>query len=240
MMTGSMVDAAHNTLGAPIIAFIGCDGSGKSTLSVEIAELLNKKRQTSLFYLGLGSGDIGRRIQKLPFIGPAIERNLSRKATKTRNPGENIPGLLTAFVVFLFSCKRYFSFQKLLKAHQNNIQVVTDRYPQAELSGCCDGPGLSAGRTTNPLIAWLVCAEKRLYQKMASVHPTVIIFLDVDLQTAVARKPDHNVELLATKIEKTRTLHFDGAPIEKIDACQSYAAVKEQALAVIQKYTAAA
>lgn len=238
MVTGSMVDAAHKVVGAPIIAFIGCDGSGKSTLSVEVADILNKTRQTSLVYLGLGSGDIGRRIQQLPFVGPTIERVLSRKAKKTRTPGENIPGVLTALVVFLFSCKRFFAFKKLLKAHQNNIQIVTDRYPQAELAGCCDGPGLSAGRTQNPIIAWLVCIEKRLYQKMASVHPTVIIFLDVDLQTAAARKPDHNVDLLATKIEKTRMLRFDGAPIEKIDARQSYAAVKEQALAIIEKYTA--
>lgn len=236
MMTGSMVQAAHKRAGAPIIAFIGCDGSGKSTISAEIADILNKKRKTALVYLGLGSGDIGRRIQKWPVIGKAVERVLSSKAKKTRTPGERIPGVVTASVVFLFSCKRFLAFKKLLKAHQNNIQIVTDRYPQAELAGCCDGPGLSAGKTQNPLIAWLARMEKRLYTRMASVHPTVVIFLDVDLPTAVARKSDHNPDLLATKIEKTRTLRFDGAPIEIINACQSYNDVKKQVLSVIEKY----
>lgn len=232
-----MIDNNNNRPNAPIIAFIGCDGAGKSRLSVETAQLLNTKRKTVHVYLGLGSGDLGRRIEKIPFIGPYIARVSSRKAKKTRMPGTKIPGLLTALVVFLFSCKRYWAFKRLLKAHHDNIQIVTDRYPQAELAGCCDGPGLSAGYTNNPIIAWLVDVEKRLYQKMADVHPTVVIFLDVDLQTAISRKPDHNMNLLATKIEKTRLLRFGGAPMVKIDACQSYDNVRKQAFSVIEKYT---
>lgn len=230
-------DDTFNKVDAPIIAFIGCDGSGKSTLSKEITQILNAKRTTLLVYLGLGSGDLGRRIGKLPLIGPAIENVLSRKAKKTRNPEENIPGVLTALVVFLFSCKRYWVFKRLLRAHKNNIQIVTDRYPQAELTGCCDGPGLSAGRTRNPLIAWLVRCEQSLYRKMADVRPTVIIYLDVDLPTAASRKPDHNVDLLAEKIRKTNMLHFNGALVEKVDACQNYDEVKKQVILIIKKYT---
>ncbi|WP_434605497.1 hypothetical protein [Acetobacter oryzoeni] len=118
---------------APIISFIGCDGSGKSTLSHDIAQILNKERKTEIFYLGLGSGELGRRIQKWPIVGKYIERVLSNKAKKTRSPTERIPGPVTAFVVFLFSCKRFLEFNKMYATHKNGIQVVTDRYPQNEL-----------------------------------------------------------------------------------------------------------
>ena len=235
-MTSSVVDTKHSRMSAPIIAFIGCDGSGKSTLSAEITAFLNTKRKTSLVYLGLGSGDLGRRIQKWPVIGKTLERILSRKAKKIRTPGERVPGFFTALVVFMFSYKRFWAFRKVLKARSKNIQVVTDRYPQVELAGCCDGPGLSVAVTNNPLIKWLAHIEQHLYKKMVSVHPTVIFFLDVDLQTAISRKSDHNPDLLAEKIEKTRSLSFDGARIEKIDARKDYAIVKDNIIKAIEKY----
>lgn len=221
---------------APIIAFIGCDGSGKSTLSAEIASVLNKKRKTRLIYLGLGSGDMGRRIQKWPLIGNKIEKILSKKAKKTRTPGEVIPGFLTAFIVFLFSCKRFYFFQKLIKSHKNNIQVVTDRYPQIERAGCCDGPSLSAAVTYNPVIKLLSNLEKFFFHRMVRVIPTVIIFLEVDLETAISRKSDHNPELLAEKIEQIKMLYFNGAIIEKVDARQDYEVVKSNILKILDKY----
>lgn len=231
-----LTDSYKKYTSAPIIAFIGCDGSGKSTLSAEITSILNKKRKTCLIYLGLGSGDMGRRIQKWPLIGNKIEKILSKKAKKTRTPGEVIPGFLTAFIVFLFSCKRLYFFHKLIKANKKNIQVVTDRYPQIERAGCCDGPSLSAAITYNPVIKLLSNLEKYFFYRMIRVIPTVIIFLEVDLETAMLRKSDHNPELLEEKIEQIKSLHFNGAIIEKVDARQNYELVKLNILKILEKY----
>lgn len=232
-----MSDTNYYENTAPIISFIGCDGSGKSTLSHDIAQILNKERKTEIFYLGLGSGELGRRIQKWPIVGKYIERVLSNKAKKTRSPTERIPGPVTAFVVFLFSCKRFLEFNKMYAAHKNGIQVVIDRYPQNELIGYCDGPGLSADRTNSPIIKWLARIERQLYQKMASVHPSIIIFLDVDVETAIERKPDHNFALLDKKISYTRSLLFNGAPIKIVDARKSYGEVKNQVMSIIKMYS---
>ena len=185
---------------------------------------------------GLGSGEMGRRIKQGPVIGPHLEKMLSVRENKTRTPGEKIPGVATAFVVFFFSLLRFFRFQKAMLARSHGQLVVADRYPQAEIPGWCDGPGLSAASTDNRFINWLARIEKRLYQHMAAVHPTVIIFLDVDIRTALRRKPDHDPALLATKIEKARKLHFDGAPVEKVDARQDYKTVRRSVLNIVSRY----
>lgn len=233
-----MLDNAFytQTSQTPFIALIGCDGAGKSTLTQELTHLLGREYPTSFCYLGLGSGDLGHRIRQWPLIGPYIERILSAKARKTRTPGEKIPGIATALVVFCFSLLRFYRFQKAMRARNHGTLVVADRYPQAEIPGWCDGPGLSAASTDNHFIRWLARIEKRLYEHMAAMHPTVIIYLDVDIRTALSRKPDHDPALLATKIEKTRRLHFGGAPVEKVDARQDYKTVRRSVLNIVSRY----
>lgn len=233
-----MLDNAFypHTSQPPFIALIGCDGSGKSTLTQELTHLLGQDYPTSLCYLGLGSGELGRRIKQWPLIGPHIERMLSIRASKTRTPGEKIPGVTTALVVFCFSLLRFYRFQKAMLARSHGQFVIADRYPQAEISGWCDGPGLSAANTDNRFIRWLAGVEKRLYKYMATAQPTVIIFLDIDIETALSRKPDHDPTMLATKIEKTRTLHFDGTPVETVDARQNYTAVRHAVLNIVKRH----
>ena len=233
-----MLDNAFypHTSQPPFIALIGCDGAGKSTMTQELAHLLGQDYPTSFCYLGLGSGDLGRRIKQWPVIGPRVEKMLSARALKTRTPGEKIPGVVTALVVFCFSLLRFYRFQKAMLARSHGQLIVADRYPQAEIPGWCDGPGLSAASTDNRFINWLARIEKRLYEHMAAVHPTVIIFLDVDIRTALNRKPDHDPALLATKIEKTRKLHFDGTPMERVDARQDYTTVRRSVLNIVRRY----
>jgi thymidylate kinase len=53
---------------------------------------------------------------------------------------------------------------------------------------------------------------------MTSHRPDLVLRLNVDLDTACARKPDHRRELLARKVEATPRLKFNGATIVDIDA----------------------
>src|SRR3546814_8386178 len=60
---------------------------------------------------------------------------------------------------------------------------------------------------------------------MTSYRPDLVIRLNVDLNTACARKPDHDRESLARKIASTPLLLFNGAHIVDIDANQPLAEV---------------
>lgn len=218
-----------------LIALVGCDGSGKSTLSHDLVRLFSRNRKTTYGYLGLGSGDLGRRIGKWPVIGKWLEKKLTHKAKKTRTKGEKIPGLITASVVFVFSLLRFARFKHVKHAVESGDLVITDRYPQCEIPGHCDGPGLSAAKTNNPLIRILARIELSLYQRMADFKPDLILLLDIDAETALARKPDHDLEALQTKIEIMPRLTFNDAPKKIINARQPYEEVRQDIIIALQR-----
>lgn len=221
---------------APLIAVVGCDGSGKSTLSADLLAWVRKTYgPAETTYLGLRSGVMGNRIKAWPVIGPPFERLLSRKAGQARTHGEKIPGFVTAFVIYVFSLVRKRRFETMLKLRRRGIIVVTDRYPQFEVPGFYDGPGLSAARAEGAFVSALARRERAIYEWMASYVPDLVIRLNVDLETAYARKPDHKYESLKAKVAVTPQLKFNGARIVDIDATQPYA----EELALAKKAVAA-
>ncbi|MFT8720824.1 hypothetical protein [Acetobacter sp.] len=219
----------------PIIALIGSDGSGKSTLSADLTRILGHERPVMSCYLGLGSGDLGRRIGQLPLIGQYLERVLTKRAKTTRSPGEKIPGPLTALVVYGFSILRYLRFRRMQRARQQGYTIVTDRFPQVEIPGMCDGPGLSVARPGNRFVAALARRERALYEKMAEVWPSLVIRLDIDPETAHSRKPDHDLGLLKAKAETITRLRFGAAPIISVDARKSYNEVLKRVVDLCKK-----
>ncbi|MGC4252737.1 MAG: hypothetical protein QM605_15035 [Sphingobium sp.] len=218
---------------AGLIAFVGCDGTGKSTLSEDVRQTLSGERDAAICYLGLGSGELGNRIKRLPLIGAAIERRLSRKAKQARDKDAKIPGLATALVIYGFSLLRLRRFRRMLALREAGRLVLTDRYPQTEVAGFYDGPGLAAARAEGWAVAALARKEREIYEWMASYRPDLVIRLNIDPATAHARKPDHDLQLLARKADATAKLRFSGAPIVDIDSTQPYAYVRDAVLRVI-------
>lgn len=214
---------------APLIAVVGSDGSGKSTLSADLLAHVQKTRAAESGYLGLGSGEQGRRIGRWPIIGPPLHRFLDGIADKLREPGEPIPGRLAARYALNKSKKRRAKFEALLERRRAGVTIVTDRYPQIEVPGLHDGPIL-AGRATGPRLAAMQAEERALYAEMAAYVPTLVIRLHVDVDTVMARKPDHDRALITRKVETVPLLAFQGAPIVDIDATIPYE--EELALAI--------
>ena len=68
---------------------------------------------------------------------------------------------------------------------------------------------------------------------MEGFAPDLVLRLNVDLATALARKPDHRPSSLATKIEQVPLLTFGAAPIVDLDATRPLAEVIAQAQAAI-------
>jgi thymidylate kinase len=214
---------------APLIAIIGADGAGKSTLAGDLAAEYARVRPTRHVYLGLGSGVLGVKIKAWPVIGPLLSPVLEKKASRTRDPKDRIPGPVSALVVYWFSRRRRRRFDAMMQLRREGVMVFTDRYPQTEVPGYYDGPGLSAARAEGWLVRWLAAREARSYAQMAAHRPTLVLRLAIDADTALARKPEHGRELVEQKIAVTRQLTFGGARIEEIDATMDYA--EERALA---------
>ncbi|MDG2004449.1 MAG: nucleoside triphosphate hydrolase [Novosphingobium sp.] len=231
-MNSSEQEAPGAATGA-IIAVVGCDGSGKSTLTADLFARLSKMRKTEIVYLGQSSGNILLWIQGLPLIGNAIGRYLLRRSTRvhTKEDKATSQDFTTALVIYLLSRWRRHKFKRMVALARRGVIVIADRYPQAEVPGFYfDGTGLTATEDTRGIVRWLAAREFRLYRKMASHLPALLIRLNIDAETAHARKPDHKLSMLQKKVSVIPTLNFNGAQILDLDGRTAYPQVLEAAL----------
>jgi len=83
------------------------------------------------------------------------------------------------------------------------------------------------------LVRKLAARELRLYQWMSEQKPALIIRLNIDADTAFARKPDHHLSELRDKIEVMPRIRYNGANVRDIDARLPYPQVLEAALQAI-------
>ena len=212
---------------APLIAVVGCDGSGKSTVSENVLACVRGYGPAAAAHLGKQSGNLGRALTRLPLIGPRIGRVIDRKVAGVRSSrtSNKAPGVLVALVVYAFTLRRLFRFRRMMAARREGLIIVADRYPQTELPGAYDGPSLAVATTRNPVVRWLARREEAAYESMTRTRPDLVLRLNVDLDTACARKPDHRRELLRDKVAATPLLKFNGAPIVDIDSTQPLAEV---------------
>lgn len=212
---------------------VGCDGSGKSTLTADLYAHLCAVTKTQLIYLGQDSGNILRSIVAVPWIGPMIGRYLTRKSQRAHKDGDKPaePDSLTALVIYLLSRWRRRKFRRMLALHRQGVTIITDRYPQAEAVGFYfDGPGLAVTERSSGFVRWLAVRERRLYEDMAAYVPALLIRLNVDAETAHARKPSHKLAMLQDKVSVIPTLTFNAAPILDLDGAAPYAQVLQAAL----------
>lgn len=217
-----------------VCAIIGCDGSGKSTLTADLLTHLRNKGPSELLYLGQSSGNIAAWIKSLPVIGAPFGRYLSRKAERAHDKKAAGPDMPTALVIHLLSQWRAHKFRRMLALARDGVTVITDRYPQAEVPGFYfDGPGLVAPDTAGWLVRKLAARELRLYQWMARHVPALVIRLNIDADTAHARKPDHKLSMLREKVTVIPTLRLNGAHILDLEGSDPYAQVLAAALRAV-------
>lgn len=221
----------HSRVIPGLIAVVGCDGTGKSTLSVDLVERLNQYRVTERRYLGLISGEDGNKIKRLPFIGLWLERYLATRSSKQQNMTTRAPAFWVALIMYGFSLLRRAKLRRVLQLAQQGVLVISDRYPQSEISGFhYDGPGIGVERVTSGLMARLAQRENRLYQQMALYRPALVIRLGVDINTAFSRKPDHDYDELRDKISVMEKINYNDATIIELDARAPYGDVLDKAL----------
>ena len=226
---------------APLIAIIGSDGSGKSTVCEHIVAWINTcYGPAGWVHLGKQAGNVGRALARLPLLGAAMDRQIRRKVdgVNERIKAAVQPSLLPALVISAFTLRRRFRFKRMLALRKRGLIVVTDRYPQVEIPGAYDGPGFPDTEHGSRLVVRLARHEHDTFKWMASHRPDLVLRLNVDLDTACARKPDHRRETLRRKIEVTPLLTYSGATIVDIDANQPLARVIEDAKAAVARVMA--
>lgn len=67
----------------PLIAVIGSDGSGKSTVCEHLITVVEKYGAVERVHLGKQAGNVGRAVTKLPLMGKSLHKTIERNQVKT-------------------------------------------------------------------------------------------------------------------------------------------------------------
>lgn len=215
----------------PLIAVVGCDGSGKSTLTQALQASVEQRRPTVICHLGKQSGNVGRALARMPLLGTRIDKSIHTRSQAAQ--GSKNPGLLAALVIYAFALRRARRFRRMIRLRRAGNAIIADRFPQLEVPGSMDGLGLSAAPAAG-LVGLLATAERRLFETMAAQAPDLVLRLNVSLDVAAARKPDHRLASLARKVADVPRLRFGGAPIVDLDANLPLEQVLARAQAAIE------
>lgn len=203
-----------SALPPPLIAIIGCDGSGKSTICEHLVGFVNKYAPATRVHLGKQAGNVERQIVKLPILGKKLGKTIDRNKVRV---AKSQVRFLPALVMMSFVARRLVRFRRMLALRQRGFIILTDRFPQVQIPGAYDGPQLPVNTPGKPFITWLSTREQAAFRWMAGHKPDLVLRLNVDIDVACARKPDHRRESLERKVAITSQLAFSGSQVVDID-----------------------
>jgi len=212
-----LLEKVNDVVVGPLIAIVGSDGSGKSTVGEALVAWMAQSRPAALCHLGKQSGNLGRAIGRLPVVGSGVERSIDRKVGQV-NGRQRPASPLASLVIYSFALRRLARFRRMLALRRKGVAILADRFPQTAVPAGLDGPGFARVRADRGLARWLAGLERRQFSWMTGFRPDLVLRLNVDVATAVARKPDHKPEALANKIAEIHRLSFNGARIVDLDA----------------------
>jgi hypothetical protein len=214
--------------GGCVVALIGIDGSGKSTVSAAIRAWLSSEIDVIPVYFGTGGGRPSLLLRPLklmvPLLTPLLRtkpRGSSHGKVSKASPGLFYSLLLMVWAAVVAREKR----TKLLAARRaasRGLVVVTDRYPQNEIRGFNDGPLLTRLAWAP---SWLRRWEASVYALAQRLPPDLVVKLIVRPETTARREPDMDPTVIEKRIEAIPRLAFSGAHIVSINAEQPLADV---------------
>jgi thymidylate kinase len=204
-----------------VIAFIGPDGSGKSTVSKAILDLLAKKVDVEQMYLGSGRGGRPGALRR------ALEIARFRK----------LGGPFNVLWALSLAREKRGRLRRIVRWRQSGIIVICDRYPQSAVEGYNDGPllgRLHASRFAIPraLARW----ERGCYEEALRLPPDLVIRMRIDTDVLLRRRPEMSAGWIRTKQEGFERIGFGQCAREtELDAGQPLDRVIQQAMVEIGK-----
>lgn len=193
--------------GGKIIALIGSDGSGKSTLSNDLVEWLTFKIDTHYFYLG-----------KKPYIKSYSKRLHSKTAILTnKNRFSKLLRKLTGrFYQILIARQKCEMLQLAKRLSKQGSMIICDRFPQKDILSFNDGPKL---QKTGGFYAKL---EMKLFNRITNPGADLVFRLNVSPEIAAKRKPEHDYDSIIQKCNNLGKMQFSNSIMIDVDANQSY------------------
>ena len=194
--------------GGLVVAILGCDGAGKSTTLSYIKKEFGKKLDVVPIYFGSGDGSSSLLRKPMRLVADKVGgKGVGHAVEKEYAEGEKISlksrlysGAKVIWAVTLASEKKS-KQRQMVKARNNGLLVLTDRYPQSIMPGASDGPLLSKYRDSSGILKKISDWEQRVYESFSVNAPDLTIKLIVPTDVAIGRKPEMTVQEIENKKE---------------------------------------
>ncbi|GAA4305198.1 oligosaccharide flippase family protein [Nibribacter koreensis] len=223
-----------NPRGGMVIAVIGADGSGKSTVTANLRDTFQKKLDVYRIYYGRGDGKISwpRKVllQLKSVLHQAPRKNVNGKKIALATPRKKgaLAEVYRCINALIVANEKRRNLQLMQEAKQKGMLIICDRYPQNQIMGFNDGPLLHhLANSKNPLFRMMSKLESRIYARAENTPPDVIFKLIAEANVVEARKPGETLlETLEAKISGFKSLQFkDTCKVITVDATQPLAQV---------------
>jgi thymidylate kinase len=220
--------------GGAVIAFVGAEATGKSTLLSEIGRWLGAHFVVERVHAGKPASTALTAIPNalLPALRALLPNYRStRVATqytsskRVENPGKPFPLLYGVRSVLLAYDRRALLSRAFGRA-ANGAIVLCDRYPSQQ-SGAPDGPQLShlpAPKGRVSVRRLLAHAEARLYRQIPP--PDLVFYLTAPLEVTVSRNAARDKrepeEYVRWRHTLTSNLEFGKTPVHRVSTDQAF------------------
>jgi thymidylate kinase len=207
--------------GGLLVALVGPDGAGKTTVAREITRWLSREVAVLPLYGGSGSGPASLTRRALQLVAraarafrrptPARARGDGRLA-RAENGGAALPGaraLAYATWALALARERRRGARRARGARDRGLVVVADRYPQCQFGGLNDGPKLWHLRAhRSALLRWAAAREHEAYADVERLAPDLVVKLLLPAHVALRRKPDTPADRLHHKVRVVAALSY--------------------------------
>lgn len=207
--------------GGLLIAFLGVDGSGKTTVTSEINSWLAWKFETAHMSLG-----IGRKKQTFSYKIRQKLKSVLKKGGGKKKAGKSVS--LDFEKPVKVTWKNYRKQRVLVRfakaIHRDIIRIhsyclnggimVVDRYPQLQFFGIADG------RKVNPAFPKLQKEEENYLKIAEEIQPDLVFKLVIPVELSKQRRPEDSVEILQKKWEILQAVAYPKAKVIEVDATQ--------------------
>ncbi|SHF39358.1 nucleoside/nucleotide kinase family protein [Flavisolibacter ginsengisoli] len=229
-----------NPRGGLIVAVVGADGSGKSTIIANIESAFGKKIDVYNIYFGSGDGHRSwmRKIianLKKTILRPKIPK---QRVESKKSQAEKKKGFLSSVLKFIdaliIASEKRKNLKLMQAAKKNGMLVICDRFPQNQIMGYNDGPLLQhLSFSKNMVLRIIAKKEARSYQFATNNPPDILFKLIADARLLNERKPNGTpMQILEAKIESTKKIQWaECCKVITMDAAQPL----EKLLSTIKK-----
>lgn len=224
--------------GGCVVAFLGCDGAGKSTTLDYLYHEYKKKLDVKTIYLGSGDGSssllrkpmkmVARRVGGKG-LGHQVEKEYQeKKKVSLKSRLYSIAKILWAVTL---AKEKKGKLREMTKARNQGMLVLTDRYPQIVMPGYSDGPLLTKYLKKGKGLFYRIAKwEYSIYESSTINAPDLTVKLMVPTEIAIQRKPEMTVEEIDNKKAAVMAINVSRSVV--VDTSHS----KEETLGDIMEY----